>query len=59
MNKNHRYRCKKSFRMEISTSVALEELADQTGMTVSELLRKMVVRELRKSIQASHGYGLR
>jgi hypothetical protein len=44
--------------MEISTSMALEELADQTGMTVSELLRKMVERELRKSIQASHGYGL-
>jgi predicted DNA-binding protein len=58
MKRNIRYRCKKSFRMEISTSMALEELADQTGMTVSELLRKMVERELRKSIQASHGYGL-
>jgi hypothetical protein len=33
--------------MEISTYMALEDMANEMGISVSELLRRMVVKEIR------------
>jgi hypothetical protein len=52
MGRTTRYRCKKSFRMDIASYIALEELAVRMDINVSELLRRIVVKELRQAMQS-------
>lgn len=46
MARGLRYRAKKSFRLEIGLLVALEKRADDRGITTSDLLRRLVIREV-------------